>query len=553
MDNYLRRIRFEPDGSTLKVYGKKAITGALRINRNLFVRGLINGIDFAELKARAISLAPTSNELTFNKTLIVEGDVFMDNLWIDERNGTIDGVKLTNLLPIGTSGNNELILSDPRVSRRADAFGRTINVVGSLMDCQVTCSLQPMPNEAYVSYGPHQQSMPRSGQFYPGPPQYKPQPAQPVVVPAQSVMAYTSRPVTFNHQPLNYTLTRTTPPYGLPSTYQPPMMITTPRPMARPVNQAERVQQLVQRRPVSIKYEQKQMPSKRYFVPERVSVVSEQLEFLRNHIISINLVRLSSSSNLVVGFIEAPTNDVSAYSLSDQDMSHFDHVVSTQRSYLQLDQIDFPFRPTIYHLSVGVSTDPKGQNVTRVFSSLGGSSLHELSVLPIEFPNSALFINIPDVQVLFLLISQDYSINAGVCATSEVLSSSKHLDPMRPYHGVTTSRAESGVHVYLFHALQNSSSLTSAYFDLYQTIDLPGIDSFEKFTYNGSSYVLAVSRVLGRIYLLLLRGYTGFQVVSHIYEPMIDHVTIMYSLDSQPVLIIHQTSGLHRIMEAVVI
>lgn len=68
------------------------------------MQGLINNnIDFVDLKAHAIPLNPPGGGLVFNnKTLTVEGDVFIDNLIIiiNEKEGVIDGVKLVNLLPI---------------------------------------------------------------------------------------------------------------------------------------------------------------------------------------------------------------------------------------------------------------------------------------------------------------------------------------------------------------------------------------------------------------------------------------------------------------------
>uniref|UniRef100_A0A6G1SJW0 Uncharacterized protein n=1 Tax=Aceria tosichella TaxID=561515 RepID=A0A6G1SJW0_9ACAR len=538
VDSYLNRIRFEPDGITLRVRNKKTITGALRINKNLYVHGLVNGIDFTNLKARPISLGPTE-ELVFNKSLVVEGDVFMDNLLISERNGTIDGVKLRNLVQIGPHAKDEFTIVNPRVSRMAGPYGRSMKINGSIMECQIGCEVQPVIQQLH-----NRTSTSRSLS-------YQPQTSRPVVVPSQSVMSFTSRPVLFNQG--NYAITRTTPPYTLASSYQPPLM-PTPRPSMQAARPMHPPQRLVNRKPYSIRYEPRQaVPAKRYVAPDRASIIAEQLETLRKRIVSINLVRLSRDSNLVVGFIDAPTNDVSSYMLPENEPSHYDHLVSHQRSYLQLDQIDFKFRPTTtYHLSVGVATNRYGQNLTSVSSSLGGNNLRELSVLPVESPNGAMFIRIPNVQALFLLISQDRSTSSEMCpATGMILPTDRYMDGTQYYDG--PSRADNGVHVYLFHALQNSSSLTSAYFDLYQTIDLLGVDSFQKFSYGDSTYVLAISRELNRIYLLLLRGYTGFQVVSHIDAPMIESVSIMYSIDKKPVLVVHQTSGIHRIMEAVVI
>jgi hypothetical protein len=537
LDNYLSKIRFEPDGTTLRVRNKKTITGALRINRNLYVRGLINGVDFAELKARAISLAPSDHELAFNKTLIVEGDVFMDNLWIDERNGTIDGVKLKNLVQVGPAAD-EITLTNFQVIRRSDPYGRRVDILGTLMDCQVSCETRPVIQQLH-----NQTSSMRSLS-------YLPQTVRPVVVPAQPVMAFTSRPTVFNNQG-NYVVTRTTPPYGLASSYQPPLM-PTPRPVihVRP----DQMQQLVNRKPVSIRYDQRQAPVRRYVLPDRTAIVAEQLEALRKQIVSMKLIRMAAMSNLVVGFIDAPTNDVSTYIMSEQDLSHYEHTTTNPSSFLLLDQIDFPFRPTIYHLSVGVSTNRRGQNVTSVTSSFGGTNLREISVLPVEYPNSAMFVNIQN-GILFLLISQDRPMKSDMCpATGLVQSTNKYFDDAAAanYYNAQ-ARPDSGIQVYLFHALQSSSSLNSAYFDLYQTIDLQGIDSFDKFTYANSSYVLAISRQLNRIYLLLLRGYTGFQLVSYIDVPAIESVTIMYANDQRPALLVRQTNGIHRIMEAVVI
>lgn len=553
VNQYLERIQFQTDGGTLKVRGKKTVTGALRINRNLIVRGLINGVDFAELQARAISLAPT-DELAFNKTLTVEGDVFMDNLWIDERNGTIDGVKLTNLLPVGAIGKNELILQSPHLDRRADPFDRVLTVSGTFLDCQISCNLQrplQLPSQP-----------PIGNQSYPPPAVYPSQPVRPIIYPAQSVLAYTSRPALVANQ-RNFTVTHTTPPYSLTSIYQPPISYpTTPIPSPTPTSyhrgqlppsRQRQMSSLIQRMPVAVNYEQRVTPLRPIMVSDKTAIISDNIENLRQHIVSMNMIRLSAFSDAIVGFIEAPTNDISGLHLGDDDRSYSGHNINI-KSYILLDQIDYTYvPPTVYHLSAGVFTDQFGQNTTSVYSSLGDSNSYELSKLPVELPNSAMFLKVPPYNSLFLIISQDYSINTAMCATADIISN-QLFDTNQPqsYHA-PTRRTESGIHVYVFSALQNSSSLFSSYFDLYQTIDLPGIDGFEHFLHHGSTYVLAISRSVGRVYLLLLRGYSGFQVVSHMDTPAVERVTVMFTHDDKPMLLIQQTSGQHRLMESVMI
>lgn len=409
--HFLKRAQNQQEGDLIHITGKKIITGELRVIKSLIVEGPINGINFKDLQARAISLSPNEKEIQFNRTLTIDGNVFMDNLLVDEKNGVIDGVKLSSLVPIS------------------------------------------------INYEK------------PEPPKYH--------------------------------------------------IVQPPVPVVLPDNRLD-----------------------------------QQLDSLRKQIVSMNLVRYSTPNDLIIGFIESPSNDIGSLKLADIDIHEPVHAIS-MRSFMQLHQVDFPFKLTTYHLSVGVQNNYQlGKNITAVFSSIGGSNLHQLSVLPVEAPRAAMFMKIFPQKALFLLISEDLPHVAN--------RNSKQQCPR--YSGLQqpeilsmsyTDRANSvhptgGVHVYLFHALQNSSSLTSTYFDLYQIIDLPAIDGFEKFSYHGSHYVLATSSSTNRIYLLILRGYTGFELVSHFDVPSLESVK-MYSYDERPFILVQQRDGLHKLMEAVII
>ena len=542
INHYLQNIQFQPDGATISVRGKKTISGTLRISKNLFVRGLINKINFADFKARAISLSPNVNELQFNKTLTVEGDAFIDNLLIDERNGTIDGVRLTNMLPIGNSAKDELILISPRISPTNNSYD-PVTIHGSIQDCQITCTLQPtnMQNTMIRPYSPVEVSATLHAQ------QHRPQMLPPGPVFAHQIVSYPPRPILYHGQ--NITFMRTTPPYAIPSAFHPrPPLESSVRGfnhlhLTQVPNEAARV-------PVSITYEQN-MPIKKYTPPRTSQIVVEQIEALRKQIVTFNLVKLSTSSGLVVGFIDAGSNDISGLQLPEEEAPHSDHV-NYPKSFQLLDQTDFPFMPTIYHLSVGVTSDHRGSNFTKVLTSLGGSPLQQLSVLPIASPNSAMFLKAADT--LFLLISQDHTDYAGDQARCPAeMSRLPSLTSNFYEYRKSTLLESGGIHVYLFHVFKNSSSLRSAYFDLYQTIDLPTIDSFDRFSYGSLHYALAVSRQAGRVYLLVLRGYSGFQVVSYIDAPSIDYVKVIYTVNQRPMLVINQSDGLYRLMESVVI
>lgn len=423
--NYMKRIQVQPE-NRIQIFGKKTVTGALVINRNLVVQGKINGIDFAELQTRAISLAP-GKDIHFNKTLTIEGDAYMDNLLADEQNGIIDGIRIGSLMPIYSIQNSV-------------------------------------------------------------------------------------------------------------------------------------AQNLVARKPASIQYE-KPTRVKRYApAPEpnyANSNIKNQLDFLRQQIVSMNLVKSSSYEELVAGFIDSATDDIGHLYLPDQPEPHSGHEFSSP-SYLQLDQFDLEYVPTIYHLSVGVTTNYQGQNVTSVYQSIGGSGHRQIFVLPVESPNNAKFLTHKygrRQETLFLLISQDYTTFAyghGAQCPRFVVSSPSCINDQS--YGQTDSRPLIGsIHVYLFQTQQNSSLLTSSFFDLYQTLDLPAVDSFESFDYQGSTYALAISRSTNRIYLLVVRGYTGFQIVSYMDVPYVEKVRILHASDGRPVLLIYQTNGQHRRMDSVII
>lgn len=508
MYQLLKRMLDQQPSDNIRVLGKKTITGELRINRHLTVEGLINGFNFVDLKARAISLAPLENPLQFNKTLTIDGNIFMDNLLIDERDGTIDGVKLINLIPIDSINKNELSISDVRINEQNFSQGHQLNLQGQIHDCQLSCSLAPLYRVNIAA------------PYYPPPPP----PPQPLVLPAS-------------------------PPRPSPPGYYPPIY----------PNQARTMQNLANRRPISVQYERSEPVKYQIARPvlQTNDMIDKQLNSLRKQIVSMSLAKYSTYNDLIVGFIESMSNDISALQLAGVDYHDSIHDMRL-KSFLQLDQIDFPFRPTIYHLSVGILRDYNtNKNVTTIFSSIGGSDVRQFSVLPVDTPRSAMFLKIHPQQALFLLISEDLSQasrrNAKPqCPRYQDLEHSGVHDAS--YMGdIEFQNNLDGVHVFLFHALQNSSSLASAYFDLYQQIQLPKIDKFEKFSYHGSTYVLAASTLSNRVHLLLLRGYTGFEIVSSFDVPSLENLRILFDHDERPFILIEQNDGLHKLMEPVII
>lgn len=542
MDKYLQSIRFEPDGVTIKIAGKKTVTGALRVS-DLVVRGLINGIDFADLESKAISLSAKDQQLRFNKTLTIEGDVYLDNLLIDEKNGTLDGVRLTNLLPIGSIGRSELVLRNPTLSPIGNTGLYGLKVDGSIQDCQITCNLNP-PTRTVSQQQPTPLPL--------GAPRYQP---------PHQIVTYPPRPIYLNGR--NMTLMRTTPPYVMPTLYtQPPPppvqqpMIPAPLPLisqARGMSMSPKPMDYVPlRKPMSILYEQRLPPKKswpHHFTPP---AISDSLNGLRQQLVSLSLVKHNHLSNLVIGFIESSSNDYANLILPEQDYSMAEYQMKPV-SLMILDQIDIPVSGAVSrHLIIGIDTSRSGRNVTSVISSIGGGQPQLLSVLPVESPNSAKFIKVGEAT--FLLISQDHTMKVGndprcpAAPNRDIVKGGAYS-----YMGSSPDNIDGGIHVYLFHQFKSSSSISAAYFDLFQTIDLPYIDSFEKFSYKGSWYVLATSGMAGKIHLLILRGYSGFQLVSDIDAPMVESVKVYMLPDQRPALIIHQTDGQHRLVESVII
>lgn len=515
LDNFLRRVRLEP-GNVIRLFGKKTISGTLRINKLLEVQGLINNIDFVDLKAHAIPLNPPGGGLVFNKTLTVEGDVFIDNLIINEKEGVIDGVKLVNLLPVDPATQNEIVLANARIGRES-TNGNIVRIYGSVQDCQVTCSLAPQ----YQSMTP-MSSSPLSTR----PSEY-----------------YESRPIQINGTTASYL--RSTPPYATNHLAQSARLYR--RSTLAYINHNNARNSMSSQRTIAVQYERvPHMIREEYLIQS--PQIAQQIEVLRRRIVCMALDKPQGLNRYVIGFIETDSNDIGAYQLIEEDPPHSDHFFHMP-SFLPLDQTDFPFRPTTYHLSVGILTDMKGPNVTCVFSSIGGQPPKQLTVLPVEAPNNAMFLKLPHEHGLFLLVSQDYSVSDRCPAHTDTYTYS----PRNDISPIQTRQIQGGVHVYLFHALFNSSSLTAAYFDLYQTIDLAAVDSFEYFVHNGSAYVLAVSRALNKIHLLLLRGYSGFQVVSYLDVPLLERVKVINSPDRSPAIIVYLTNGLHKLMESVII
>lgn len=539
LNQYLKQFRREPD-NLVRIFGKKTVTGALRINKNIIVQGNINGINFIDLQLKAISLSPPSEELAFNKTLTVEGDVFMDNLLIDEKNGTIDGVRLINLLPIDSPlGRNELVILNPALSETSTTFGQQLNIAGAVNDCKITCSLtrttqaQLNPvNQAQESSRalPQTRSMQQRQQF--------------------STAVYPPRQVQYNGK--NITM-HTPPPYAGNHfvDYQPVAAESEQQVRRVYPDQRRVIQNLAIRKPYSIQYE-KPTPIKRYVNPTTSTLIMrENIAVLRRQIISLNLIQVSNFSDIVVGFIDSPVHKSGSLAMLKFGPGRQNHKVRYE-SFLQLDQIDYHYKPLKYHLSVGVSTTANGKNTTKIFTSVGDNE-PTLAVLPVEEPNSAMFC-LGGYGALFLLVSQDYKTfvdkyNNAQCPRY----SSQAVEPANYNVGQRDDyRMIGGVHVYLFYILQNDSSFKKTHFDLYQTIDLPAVDSFDQFSYHGSTYALAASRLAGKVYLLMLRGYSGFQIVSTINAPGLEFVRIVTGTNQRPILIVHQANG-YRVMESVII
>lgn len=470
VDHYLKRARYDPVENLIKIYGKKTVSGALVVNQNLVVQGLINNIDFIELGQKAISVRPGGDNLQFNRTMTIEGNAYMDNLYVDENSGSIDGVKLADLKQI---------------------------------------SQTPSPVRIPKNY-----------------------------------------PFRQLHYKGNATYMRTTPPYATTTSYQ------TSRSRGFE-NQLHINPNLSRRPPMSIRYELPR-PVSQVLPPFRSPFVVHQLERLRDLFITSNIIQYSppDDKQLIIGFIDAPSRDIANLQLPDYDPPHAGSY-SAPLSFIQLDQVDFPYAKHInYHCRVGLSKNYNSPNSTQVICSVGGTDVSHLATLPVGSPNNAIFLKEANGRALFLLISEDTTsrTNERQCAPPASIPAARYdLDTYRKDHQHASLAVLGSVHIYLFHVLQNSSSLSSAFFDLYQTIDLPAIDSFEGFKYQGSTYALAVSRASETVYLLLLRGYSGFQVVSTIHAPGIEYVRVVYSVDYKPSLIMHQTSGLHRLMESVMI
>lgn len=516
IDNFLRRIKIGPD-NVIRLSGKKTISGALRINKILEVQGLINGKDFLNITAHAIPLN-SGEHLVFNKTLTVEGDVFMDNLIINEKDGIIDGVKLVDLLPVDPSSKNEIVLSNPKFVY--DPVNHHMTVDSIIQECQVSCSLVEQPLLSRAS---------------------------PSRILSQTNGYSMSRPIQFNRTAVSHK--SSTAPYATIYPVQEPRLHR--RSALTAANQHGFKHPLISRKPIGIQYEL--APSmKKHSHSNKNPLISNQLEHLRYHIVALNLIRPSSLNKYVMGFIDSDSNNVATHRLKEEDALHTDHPFNMP-SFLQLDQIDFPFRPTTYHMSVGVLTGQTGINTTSVYSSIGGGPPRQLSTLPVGYPNSAMFFKLPQQNGLALIISEDYSVSDRYGSKCPVHIELTHFVSRCDMYSSQPQQDQGGIHVYMFHALFNSSNLQQAYFDLYQTIDIPAIDSFEHFEYNDAAYVLAVSRAFNRIYLLLLRGYSGFQVVSHIDAPLLDRVKVVESSEGAPAIIVYQTDGLHRLMESVVI
>lgn len=536
VDRYLSRARVH-DGGIIKLYGKKTITGTLKINRNLLVMGLINGIDFADLRARAISLSPTSSQIDFNKTLTIEGDAFMDNLWIDEKDGMLDGVRLGNLLPIQGVPSREYVIKEPVLSKRNITQG--LELKGLVLDCNIACSLNYRTLNM-TSFQPPPQQPP-----YPSIPR---EPLRPFYVP-QSDAPYPPRLIQINGK--NSTYMRTTPPYSnVYQSYSPP---PTKRHISRPNLSNRNYQELALRRPMAIHYEKPVATGSYNTTTARSSLVEQQLILLRKEIVSLNLIESVVRNNLVVGFIDAPTISVGSLIWTEERDIGSSH--SNMASFLELDQVDFPFKPSVYHLSVGVSTNTYGANETKVISAVGYKDWRVLSTLPIDSPNSALFLKITDQQTLFLLVSQDYTSPVNRNQGPQCPRNINYQPTSIAEYGfrMNTDHRMGGIHVYLFHPLEKSSSLEGAFFDLFQTIDLPAVDSFETFHFRGSTYALAASRATHKVHLLLLRGYSGFQVVSSFRASMLERIKVAHALDGRPVLVIYLSNGSHMVMESVII
>lgn len=534
MDAYLSRAQMHQEGDLIQVRGKKTITGTLKVSKNLVVAGLINGIDFADLRTRAISLSPASNKIDFNKTLTIEGDAFMDNLWIDEKDGVLDGVRLSSLLPIQSSPSKDYIVQRPNIVKRN--LTQSYELTGLVLDCNIICSLDPQPPNLTI---PQLLQQP--------PPPYLDLPTKPIE-PSQFVtqpsMPYPSRRIQYNGK--NITNMRTTPPYV--SNYHSYPLESMKRNIARP-DYTKNIQSLALRQPFAIRYETPTVVRHHNTTSiAKSSIVLERLILLRKEIVSLNLIQSFTSNNIVVGFIEAPTINVGSLIWSEKKSQL--HVVPS--TLLHLDQINFPFGRSIYRLKVGVSTNSDGTTSTKVVSVVGENEARTLTELPVDSPNNAKFL-IAEPLALFLLVSTDYTTTVNKHQGLQCPRVINHRPTITAEYADSLNQKLGGIHVYLFHVYHNSSSRHSTYFDLYQSIDLPAIDSFESFNFRGSTYALAVSKATDRVYLLILRGYSGFEIVSYINTPSLEKVKVAHTLDGRPVLVINQSTGHHIVMESVII
>lgn len=580
----LGRLQISQD-NTVHIFGKKYISGALHINKNLLVKGRINGIDFVDLHARAISLSAAQNELRFNKTLTIEGDVFMDNLYIDERDGVIDGVKLQNLVRIDQLKRpvlNEVIVQRPSITQTGPPLypmpanippgfnaiiPRSINLNGQVRDCSLSCTLTPKqaPAELRVL-----------------------QRRSPVTLP-DHLIEYDSEPTATHgmwaaHSNHTSPATRTTPPYALNQEVDLDPRPVTPAPRAADEakhgisGRMRSLKNLSDRRPYAIEYEtlngaygKRQLNAIGPLARHSNPMLNQRLNRLRENFVSIKLIGdARAHTGIVIGFIDAVTNDISALELNDEP-THSGHLPA-QHNLTVLDMTDFQYNNAMnFHLSVGVSANPGySPNITRVYSSIGGQQQYEVTTLPVDSPRTAMFLQAHASRSLFLFISQNgapqygyqkcirqvtapMDLFAGRCDVGSYSSADNLWAPSIQGISYNANQVADTVHVYLLHLFVNSSSPRQPYFDLFQTLDLPAISAFEHFQYRNNIYALAISQSLGRIHLLMLRGFSGFQIVSYVDAPMIEHVKIVHRHHFEPLIVIYMTNGLHRVLESVII
>lgn len=488
----------------VEINNRKTVSGVCKFNRNLTVDGLINGINFVDLERQAISLSPGIDRLKFNKTVTIEGDVYANNLKLSP-NSTIDGVLVGNLATVPSTTKQPLPYQIP---------------------VPVPNLAQQQPHHEQLVFSPivgQQQYMQHLQQQ---------QPQYPFII-----HRYVQQPM-----PLPQALEQTSIPHNGIS-YLPQAPIS------------------------SIMYEsvEQNLPH----VSTSPSRFHGSLNRLRDELIHFNVNR-TLYYNIIVGFVEEPdialgirkplshnqharslmldNNNRPALLYHREDSSHIANPFGALlQNFKSFDSVTLKFPHRRWELHVGVGPSARGgRNITSVWSTNQGETPRRLTVLPVEGPRAAIFVKSADLKALVLLVAQGtnaYHTNNGNSC---------------PRYGAEYDIEPASLHVYQLIVRSNSSEPNSAYFELFQTVDLPPVDVMKRFSHGGSDYIVCLSREVGKVYLLIMRGYVGFQVVSYVDAPSavdisVDFDTSVHDIEPLPRLILNDANKSTLTLRAITI